>query len=139
MRMLDTLPKIVYEGGPLVSVAYTIFGDDANFITAVGLRFELMSAVFRADADDDTLVVRLSPLLPEPEETMVEINSSSLWSACIGLGIRWAWRLTNQQGYSDGVRLEFADPNAPSSTVVELTVGASAIRMFIATEITNSR
>jgi hypothetical protein len=32
------------------------------------------------------------------------------------------WRLTNQQGYTDGVRLEFSVPGEESRVTVELLV-----------------
>lgn len=129
--MLDTLAKIYDDGGRLVGVTYTLFEGDPKFITAVGLRFEAVSAVFRAVTDDDTLAVSLGTLTPEPSETLIESGNSAPWSACMGFGICWAWRLTNQQGYSDGVRLEFSEPGEVSRAVVELIVAASAIELFM--------
>jgi hypothetical protein len=130
--MLDILAKIYEDGGRLVDVAYTLFGGDQHFVTAIGLRFESVSAVFRAVSDDDTLALSLGPLLPSPEETVVAASGSHPWSECAGLGVRWAWRLTNQQGYSDGVRLEFSEPGQVSRAVVEMVVVASAIHLFVA-------
>jgi hypothetical protein len=129
--MLEILAKIFDDGGPLVSVTYLLFEGDARFITAVGLRFGLISAVFRAIEADDTLAVSLVPLARRQHETSLEATSFAPWNACSGLGIRWAWRLTNQQGYSDGVRLEFGNSDEASSTVVELIVVASAIQTFV--------
>ncbi len=80
----------------------------------------------------DTLAVNLGTLKQDPDETLVEAGSSSPWSECIGLGICWAWQLTNQQGYSDGARLEFSEPGEESRVVVELIVVASAIKLFVA-------
>jgi len=128
--MLDTLAKIYDDGGPLISVAYTLFEGDPRFITAVGLRFESASAIFRAVPEDDTLAATLGPLTTELGETLVEAGGSAPWSACIGLNICWAWRLTNQQGYTDGVRLEFSESGGASSAMVELVVSASAIQTF---------
>ena len=128
--MLDTLAKIYDDGGPLVSVAYALFEGDPRFITAVGLRFESVSAVFRAVPDDDTLAAGLGPLEPEPDEVLVEAGDRGPWPACVGLGVCWAWRLTNQQGYTDGVRLGFSPPGEMSRAVVELIVAASAIQTF---------
>jgi hypothetical protein len=130
--MLGTLAKICDDGGPLVGVSYTLFEGDPQFITAVGLRFESLSAVLRAVPDDDTLAVSLGMLVPEPHETLFEAADSGPWPVCMGLGICWAWCLTNQQGYSDGVRLEFSEPGVASSAVVEFIVAASAIRVLVA-------
>lgn len=126
------LAKIYEEGGPLVSVEYLVFQGNARFVTAVGLLFASVSVVFRAVEADDTLAVILSRLVPGEDETPVEATNSVPWSACLGSSVRWAWRLTNQQGYPDGVRLEFGVPDK-ASTVVELIVAASAIQIFVAT------
>jgi hypothetical protein len=130
--MLDTLAKIYDDGGPLVGVSYTLFEGDPRFITAVELRFKSLIAALRAVPDDDTLAVSLGRPAPRPGETLIDATDSGPWPACIGLGICWAWRLTNQQGYSDGVRLEFGGPGGASSAVVELVVVASAIHVFVA-------
>jgi hypothetical protein len=130
--MLDILAKIYDEGGSLVGVKYTLFEGNPLFITAIELRFESVSAVFRAVADDDTLAVSLGPLEPEADETLIEVGNSALWSACMGFGVCWAWQLTNQQGYTDGARLEFSAPGEESRAIVELVVVASEIQLFMA-------
>jgi hypothetical protein len=130
--MLDTLAKIYDDGGRLAGVTCALFGGDPRFVTAVGLRFVSASAVFRAVADDDTLSASLGPLIPTPDETLIEAGGFAPWSGCVGLSICWAWRLTNHQGYTDGVRLEFGERGQEPRAVVELIVAASAIRMFVA-------
>jgi hypothetical protein len=130
--MLDTLAKIYEDGGSLVGVSYTLFEGDPKFITAIELRFESLTAVLRAVPDDDTLDVSLSKLTPRPEEMLRDATGSGPWSSCIGFGICWAWCLTNQQGYSDGVRLEFSERGGASIAIVELVVVASAIYLFVA-------
>src|SRR5262247_160154 len=117
--MLDILAEIYDDGGRLISVRYALFEGDPRFITAVELQFESKSAVFRAVADDDTLAASLGPLKSELYETLVEVDDSEQWSKCIGCGVRWAWQLTNQQGYSDGVRLEFGEAGEEFRTIVE--------------------
>ena len=129
--MLDTLAKIYDDGGSLIGVECTLFEGDPRFVTAVVLRFESVSAVFRAIADDDTLAVSLGQLAPDMDETLIDAATCAPWSECMGLGVRWAWQLTNQQGYSDGVRLEFGKPGEESRSVVELIAVASAIQMFV--------
>src|SRR5882724_3402543 len=120
LHMLDALAKIYDDGGSLSGVEYTLFDGDPRFITAVGLQFESESAVFRAVADDDTLAVTLGRLDPDMDETLIDASNSAPWSACMGWGVCWAWQLTNQQGYSDGVRFEFSKPGELSRAVVEL-------------------
>ena len=86
----------------------------------------------RAMADDDTLSVNSGELVLESDETLVEAGNSDLWSPCIGGRIAWGWRLTNQQGYDDGLRLEINKPEEKLSTVVEFIVMASGIYVFSA-------
>jgi hypothetical protein len=87
--------------------------------------------VFRAVPDDDTLAVTFGSLDSDTEETLIEAGTTQPWLACIGSGVRWAWLLTNQQGYSDGVRFEFGNPDEASRAVVELLVVASAIQTSV--------
>lgn len=132
--MLDTLRRICDGGGRIGGVAYTLFGGDPRFVTAVGLQFESLAAVFRAGPGDNTLVAFTGPLVPAAEESLTQVGHLPPWSACVGRGVRGAWSWTNQRWYTDGVRLEFGDPGKASRAVVELLVIASAIKVFVATE-----
>lgn len=129
--MLDTLAKIYDDGGHLVNVTCALFEGNLNFVTAVGLHFESVSAVFRANSNDDTLMASIGPLTQEADETLLDISDSSPWCTCLGAGACWLWQLTNQQGEADGVMLEFGNPNEQSRTTVELLVVASAIKTAI--------
>lgn len=130
--MLSVLAKIHDEAGGLIGARYALFNGDLGFITAIELCFERMSAVFRANPDDDTLQVAIGSLSLDTTETVVDATDSHFWSPCCGQSLSWAWRLTNQQGYTDGVRLEFnAPPEQRFSSVVELVVIASAIALHI--------
>ena len=129
--MLEALAQINDDGGPLLGVQCTLFQGDPRFVTAISLRFASLSAVFRAAPNDDTLAVTFGSLDSDTEETLVEADTTQPWSACMGSEVRWAWRLTNQQGYSDGVRLEFRNPDEASRAVVELLVVASAIQISV--------
>src|SRR5262245_34833222 len=116
--MLNILAKIYDDGGRILSVRHALLEGDPQFITAVELQFESMSAVFRAVPDNDTLAVSLGSLKSESDETPVEVSNSAPWSKCLGLEILRAWQLTNQQGYSDGVRLEFGEPGEKFRAIV---------------------
>jgi len=129
--MLNTLANIYDNGGRLVNVTCTLFQGDRNFVTAVGLRFESTSAVFRANPDDDTLIASVGTLTPHSDETLVDLSDSSPWNTCLGAGACWLWQIINQQGYSDGVRLEFGNSDEQSRATVELLVMASAIKTLI--------
>ncbi len=130
--MLNTLANIIDEYDQLVGVSYALFEGQRHFITAIELRFTSLAFNLRAIADDDTLSVNLGELVLESDETLVEAGNSDLWSSCIGGRIAWGWRLTNQQGYDDGLRLEINKPEEKLSTVVEFIVMASGIYVFSA-------
>lgn len=131
--MLDTLASVFNDGGRLVGVSCALFvgaPSDHPFVTAIALRFEHLTAVFRAVPADDTLAASLGPLPLEADEEVVDLDGEPPWSSCLGLGICWGWRLTNQQGYTDGVRLEFSAPGEASPAIVELVAIASGIQVF---------
>jgi len=75
--------------------------------------------------------VTIGQLEVEPVEVVEEVGGLPPWSKCIGLDVSCAWRLTNQQGYSDGVRFEFGKPSEKSKVLLELLVVASAIQLFV--------
>ena len=128
--MLDTLANIIEEQNQLIGVKYALFESDPKFITAVELRFTSLAFNLRAIADDDTLSVNFGELKLESDESLVEAENSDLWSSCKDGHIVWDWRLTNQQGYNDGLRLEFKKWEEESSTIVEFIVMASAIYTY---------
>src|SRR5688500_12448960 len=130
--MLDVLATIYDEGGPLQGVRYARLDGEPKSVTAVGARRESVPAVRRANPDSDTLDASRGSLTPDAGEALVEASESTPWQPCIGLGVCWAWRLTNQQGYADGARLEFSDAGEASRAFVELVVTASAIQTFTA-------
>lgn len=128
--MLDTLANIIEEQNQLVGVSYALFEGKQNFITAVELRFTSLTFSLRANPDDDTLSVNFGAFELDSEESLFEVENSNLWSSCKGGHIVWGWRLTNQQGYDDGLRLEFSKPEEDVRTIVEFVVMASAIYVY---------
>ena len=127
--MLDALAELC-DAGRLLGVTHVTFEGDPMFVTAVALRFESLTALFEAVSEDDTLAVRIGA---PPEATGVDASAAPPWAECVGRAVRWAWRMTNQQGYTDGARLEFAGTGHASATV-ECVVAASAVRVFVARE-----
>jgi hypothetical protein len=130
---MDVLTRVCDDGGRLLGAAHALLEGDARFITAVVLRFESLTAVFRAVPEDDTLAAGVGAITPDEGEVLVDVSRDAPWAECVGRGLSWAWHLTNQQGYTDGARFEFNPPDAPA--VVEVVVLASAIRLFVSREV----
>ena len=127
--MLETLATIFDKGDQFAGVSYVLFDADPNFIVAIQLHFESSLASFRANPDDDTLSVTVGAIELDADETFVDASRSELWSSFKGARLSWGWRLTNHQGYDDGVRLEFMG----SERIVEFVVMASGIQIFSST------
>ena len=127
MDLLDILRKLTYEAGTFVSAEEFIFDTDSpDFVVGMALHFEQLSFHFDAQPDDDTIAISLTPPVPAADHLRLSVSDRIPWSAVSGHGCRWAWLLTNQQGYTDGVRLEFT--TQPAATFVEFVVAASGIR-----------
>jgi hypothetical protein len=128
-RMHEDLARICYEGGNLEGVICTFFEENPRFLTSITLKFEHLTARFEAQPNDDTLELFIDPVLAVSNDQQGVFVEPSPWDSCVGLGLAWAWWLTNQQGYRDGVRLEFiAQDKGPK--IVELLVVASGIYIF---------
>ena len=125
--MFTALKTACDHGGPLLGVREAPLVPGSRLISALELRFNEVTVTLSA-ADDDEISVTPAPL---PQPTPTHPSTPSVWSRCIGKRLCWAWLLTNQQGYSDGVRLEFGDPDSPESVVVELVVAASSLHPFV--------
>jgi hypothetical protein len=134
--MLDPLRVVSDAGSNLLSVEYALFGGDPAFVTAVSLGFGDLIVTFRAVADDDTMAIALGSHQPLNGELVRTVGDAVPWCECIGSHLSWGWVMTNHQGYTDGVRLEFGSPARSNWSIVELVVEASAIRVFTAREST---
>lgn len=133
--MTDKLRKAmdcVCEGGPLLGVDIYRFQRDPNFVTAVRFRFEGDAVTFLAVADDDTVTAECGPVSIDDEGVWVDVSEQPVWSECVGGHAPWAWYMKNQQGYIDGVRIEFEMADRNESRIVEFVIVASAFRFFAA-------
>ena len=125
--MFTALKAACDRGGPLVGVREFQLFPGSNAISAVELQFQGLTVTLSAVADDDTISISLAPLA-QP----TQVGYSAHWDQCLGNPLRWAWLMTNQQGYTDGLRLEFGGPDNPQSVVLEFVVAASSFATFIA-------
>ena len=123
--MIQLLRAACYAGGRLRQVRELPLSPDSPLTYALELRFDSVTLSISAVDEDDTVALSLSGVVGSSP-----VHSDSTWSLCIGKPLQWAWLMTNQQGYTDGVRLEFNDPDSPGSEIVDLVVAASSINVY---------
>lgn len=123
--MLNVLRQACYDGGTLRHVREASLDPGSPRIAAIELQFDALTITIAAVSDDDTVQI-----LPGPIQTASCPGSGPLWPLCVGKSLQWAWLMTNQQGYTDGVRLEFGESDNPESVLVDLVVAASGLDSF---------
>ena len=120
----DPLLEVAEGFGPLLSVGATRLENGG--IEELVLAFELGRLKVGVDPDWDTVVLSATPGA-EGGRTAVHVGGEP-WSRCIGLRVRWIWRLQNQREFFDGVQLEFAGER--ESPAIQIVAEASALRLF---------
>ena len=126
--MIDALHRIVYEGGRLTGVREALLWEDRGPGSALELSFESLTATFSVDPEFDSVSATLTVM---PSEISISPCTQAIWQPCLGKGLHWAWQLKNQQGYVDGVRLEFHNPGEQGTERVELVAIASSLEFFV--------
>ncbi len=128
--MIELLRGLSDKAERLVSVELALFDGNERFITAVCLKFELLTAVFKANDNDDTLELVFGGYDLKVNEVFVSVDGRQPWIDLIGGKVSWGWELTNHQGYLDGVRLEFRESDTIQTRgIVEMIVAGSAIHI----------
>ena len=126
--MIEALQKASDDGNRLVSVREALLEPGYSLISDIELEFEGCTVVVSAIEEFDTISISLSTL---PESRAFTPAANQFWQGCIGKQLQWAWLLKNHQGYIDGVRLEFFDPDSPGSVIGELIVAASSLQLYV--------
>ena|ERR1043165_4736255 len=127
MSNLDVLHQVAGTGGPLREVSASMLDDCMNELRFV---FDDFALVVSADGEYDTVLLAIDDDVREPKTAVRALTDAAWCQPAIGVPLRWGWELTNQQGYADGVRFEFADPNAGTAVVIELIVVASTFHVY---------
>lgn len=124
------LASAVDRGGRLLGVECVFDEDLPKGPVALRLEFEGLSFYLLVDADDDTISVASS--LPDElhslRVTKVD-DKEGPWKSAVGFELSWAWLLTNQQGYADGVQLEFRGGERAELSCIQVIAVASTLEL----------
>jgi hypothetical protein len=122
---MDLLLKLM-DAGALSSVDKLVDPELPSAAEVYVLRFEQLTLTICVNPDDDTVVLvegeRIAP-------SQMKGEAEAIWSNAVGRPLRWAWLLTNQQGYGDGVQLDFARPEEARGVCLQLLAVASALKL----------
>ncbi|WP_145924387.1 DUF6334 family protein [Microbulbifer aggregans] len=129
--MLKALQDIHDSAGVLRHVVEYQFANE--LLIALELCFQSRTYFLLADAELDALVITDSWGPDDKNLSSTDVSRNYPWNKVIGQEVLWSWMLTNHQGYSDGMRMEFAGLN--SKLALEVIVEASEICVFSASRV----
>lgn len=134
MTNYTTIGSMFDRAGELKKVCYALCdpatnGD--NCIAAIELTFEEVVASVYAEGEFDTIRIELAPLRALDECEVRDVTASKPWFQAVGCTAGWIWLLRNQQGYEDGMRLEFGMPGGEAVATVTLIVVASVLEIYV--------
>jgi len=102
--------------------------DEMSMMVAVKLTFEI-AVVLLSAMNDDTMNVEFGGVFTNLDQHEVRpLTSLSPWKNAMSRPLAWAWRMTNQQGYFDGLQLDFAESTEVEASRIQLLVVASEIK-----------
>lgn len=125
----EMMYEIWRKSGTLRSVKILRYQGLEGVALVKGVSFQFSNAALSISITEDTDEVMISEedLLPlEDEEKVLDVSDDPEWSDVIGLTARWFWLLRNQQGYEDGMRIEFANVNKIEQMAIGVTLIAGA-------------
>lgn len=130
MDEMLALLRSLTEAGELTAVDEIVHVDLPDDAEAFVLRFEHATVSVVVNADDDSLSIREgAAALGEGQSQRPSVQGGA-WTELLHRHLRWAWLLTNQQGYLDGVQLELANAGEAKGSVVQLIAVASSIKVY---------
>jgi hypothetical protein len=99
---------------------------------AFEIDFDSHKIFLSVDANDDSILISESlPLIFENELLEKKILKSDYWRSTVGARLCWAWVMINQQGYRDGVQLEFYHELTEKKFNFQLMAIASSLEIRI--------
>jgi hypothetical protein len=131
MKNIDSFKNIIESLKTIESVSYLFHQDAPTDIFGVLLKFSDTEVYFLANEDDDTIQLHLKC----QDEKILLKQSEDIFCSVVGKAVRWLWVMTNNQGYQDGIQLEFANSIEEDPIIVQFMVIASRISIRVITEV----
>ena len=106
-------------------------GEDSG-VTLCAVKFSFGNlALFVVAQEDDSFRLYQDGWCPDPKWTSCSLMESAPWSLVKGKSLLWSWVLFNQQGYLDGLQLEFANNSEDQSIVLQLVAIGCEVKQRI--------
>ncbi|MCG8424016.1 MAG: DUF6334 family protein [Proteobacteria bacterium] len=124
----------IHEGGGSLRAVNGVFWHSENeselpVFVALSLVFEEGEVLVAVEEDDSLFIGDEKMLRTDPATRSVALSAMAPWNGAIGLPLLWSWTLTNQQGYVDGLQLEFAANVESPSVLIQLLAVAGEIKV----------
>jgi hypothetical protein len=122
-----------FDLGKLQNIYHILDEDCENSIVQFFLQFE--NLILKITVNEDTDEVILSSLIALSEKVLFDEKKAAflnLASSLQNMHLQWAWQLINNQGYSDGIQLEFVDRSGQRENIcIQLMAMASFLHLSI--------
>jgi Family of unknown function (DUF6334) len=108
---------------------FLVYDDALPMLVAIRLVFDRTVLLLVAKEDDSMDVISNASFANVRQHEVRGLLESAPWKSAAMRPLLWAWRMTNQQGYFDGLQLDFAETVESPVTRVQLLVVASEFKM----------
>ena len=128
---VDPFARVFSSREALTQVDGQYFVGDGGppMLTAIRLSFAETAIMLVAQDDDSIEVIVTGSFECGPECEVRNLNEVAPWKDAIGRPLLWAWRMTNQQGYFDGLQFDFAKTVESPVTRIQLLVAATEFKL----------
>ena len=126
------IAEVISEGLPLSSIGVFVHPELPKEHVVISLQFGSRN-IFLEALEDDSL--RVSSAINSKDYVELKSGCNSPLSHVIGQPLRWAWEMINNNGYLDGIQMEFAKSVASDANIIQLQVMASRMDYRLVTPI----
>lgn len=123
---MGRLDAIIDAREALSSIAAYAHPDLPSAISCIQLVFPSTQVALSVEPDTDELAIQ-----DQPYPGLRSLNlAASVSSALLRTRLVSVWRMQNNQGYFDGIQLEFGHGPGKGSTIVQVVAAASMLQIF---------